>query len=251
MTEELWQRSTEVRELLEYLCAERHLFERKLQLLCCRFCQRKSQHLRVPEIKHLLSQAESLVEGRLSKIELREIRWQVLSRSSFRWNYGYDPDDPISAACYAVLEFAAWLVRGISGDDELYDFYEDHVSDDWRDVDGFPYPIRIARIIADAMDSDVERQEGWSYERDQQLLLVRCIFGNPFRPVMLDPRWLSSTVLDLARTIYDERVFERMPILADALMDAGCDSDEIINHCRGTGPHVRGCWVVDLILGKE
>ena len=81
--------------------------------------------------------------------------------------------------------------------------------------------------------------------------LIRDIFGNPFRPVTLDPRWLSSTVLDLARTIYDERLFERLPILADALMDAGCDSEEILNHCRSEGPHVRGCWVVDLVLGKE
>ncbi len=80
---------------------------------------------------------------------------------------------------------------------------------------------------------------------------LRDIFGNPFRPVTLDPRWLSSTVLDLARTIYDERVWERMPILADALMDASCDNEEILNHCRGEGPHVRGCWVVDLLLGKS
>jgi hypothetical protein len=80
---------------------------------------------------------------------------------------------------------------------------------------------------------------------------IRDIFGNPFRPVALDPRWLTSTVLDLARTIYEERVFERLSILADALMDAGCDTGEIINHCRGPGPHVRGCWVVDLLLGKE
>jgi hypothetical protein len=72
------------------------------------------------------------------------------------------------------------------------------------------------------------------------------IFGNPFRPIALDPRWQSSTVLDLARTIYDQRTFENMPILG-----AGCDSDEIIQHCQGPGPHVRGCWVVDFILGKS
>ncbi len=81
--------------------------------------------------------------------------------------------------------------------------------------------------------------------------LVRDIFGNPFRPVTLDPRWLTSTVLDLARIIYDERTFERMPILADALMDAGCDSEEILSHCRNGGPHVRGCWVIDLLLANE
>lgn len=68
--------------------------------------------------------------------------------------------------------------------------------------------------------------------------------------ISIDARWLSSTVLDLARTIYDERQFDRMPVLADALMDAGCDSEEIINHCRSEGLHVRGCWVVDQFLGK-
>ena len=79
--------------------------------------------------------------------------------------------------------------------------------------------------------------------------LVRDIFGNPFRPVTIDPRWLTSTVVDLASAIYEERAFDRMPILADALMDAGCDNEEIIAHCRSEGPHVRGCWVVDLLRG--
>ena len=65
-----------------------------------------------------------------------------------------------------------------------------------------------------------------------------------------DPAWLTSDVVALARGIYDERTFDRMPILADALQDAGCDSADILNHCRGAGPHVRGCWVVDLVLGK-
>jgi len=88
-------------------------------------------------------------------------------------------------------------------------------------------------------------------EQSNRCDLLRDIFGNPFRPVTPDPRWLTSTVIDLARTIYEERQWERMPILADALMDAGCDSEEVINHCRGPGPHVRGCFVVDLLLGKS
>ncbi|MCE9530059.1 MAG: hypothetical protein K8T89_02810 [Planctomycetes bacterium] len=72
----------------------------------------------------------------------------------------------------------------------------------------------------------------------------------PFRLVTLDPHWITLTVTDIAQAIYNDRAFDRMPILADALMDAGCDNDEIIHHCRGPGPHVRGCWVVDLLLGK-
>jgi hypothetical protein len=72
--------------------------------------------------------------------------------------------------------------------------------------------------------------------------------GSPPSP---DPRWQTSTVVDLATAIYNERAFDRMPILADALMNAGCDNDEIIAHCRDAGPHLRGCWVVDLLLGKR
>jgi hypothetical protein len=80
--------------------------------------------------------------------------------------------------------------------------------------------------------------------------LVRGIFGNPFRPIVLDPSWLTSTVVALARQMYESRDFSPMPILADALQDAGCDNPDVLAHCRGPGPHVRGCWVVDLVLGK-
>ena len=87
--------------------------------------------------------------------------------------------------------------------------------------------------------------------RVQATRLIRDIFGNPFRPVTFDPRWQSETVVALATGIYAERAFDRMPILADALEDAGCDHADILAHCRGDGPHVRGCWVVDLVLGKS
>jgi hypothetical protein len=81
--------------------------------------------------------------------------------------------------------------------------------------------------------------------------LCREVFGTPSRPVSLDPRWQTPTVLAIARGIYDDRAFDRLLVLADALLDAGCENPEILAHCRGDGPHVRGCWVVDLVLGKE
>jgi hypothetical protein len=92
-----------------------------------------------------------------------------------------------------------------------------------------------------------------TYPKDElsaQADLLREIFGNPFRPVAFDPRWRTADVVALAQAIYDDRAFDRMPILADALLDAGCDDEQVIGHCRGDGPHVRGCWVVDLVLGK-
>jgi hypothetical protein len=88
-------------------------------------------------------------------------------------------------------------------------------------------------------------------ERVSQAALMRCIFGNPFRPVAIDPRWRTADTVALARGIYEDRAFERLPLLADALMDAGCDDEQVIGHCRSGGPHVRGCWVVDLVLGRE
>lgn len=88
-------------------------------------------------------------------------------------------------------------------------------------------------------------------ERKAHVSLLRDIFGNPFRPITLDHSWLTSTVLALANGIYEKRAFDRMPILADALQDAGCDNENILNHCRQPGEHVRGCWVVDLLLGKS
>ncbi|MDB5310207.1 MAG: hypothetical protein JWO38_4409 [Gemmataceae bacterium] len=84
-----------------------------------------------------------------------------------------------------------------------------------------------------------------------QCRLIRDIFGNPFRPAAFEPAWQTSTVVSLARQMYEARDFGPIPILADALLDAGCDSQEVLDHCRGEGPHVRGCWVLDLILGRE
>jgi hypothetical protein len=80
--------------------------------------------------------------------------------------------------------------------------------------------------------------------------LLHDIFGNPFRPVAFDPAWRTDTVVSLAKGLYESRDFSAMPILADALQDAGCDCDDILNHCRDESlTHVRGCWVVDLVLG--
>jgi hypothetical protein len=91
-------------------------------------------------------------------------------------------------------------------------------------------------------------------ELRQQIPLLHDIFGNPFRP----PPSVSATVLrwgdgasaNLARSAYEESAFDRLPILADALEEAGCSNADILAHCRGPGPHVRGCWVLDLILDK-
>jgi hypothetical protein len=89
-----------------------------------------------------------------------------------------------------------------------------------------------------------------SDERQHLAALLRDVIGNPFRPPQPALAWNDGTVVRLAQTIYDQRAFDRLPILADALEEAGCTDPEILSHCRGSGLHVRGCWVVDLLLGK-
>jgi hypothetical protein len=83
--------------------------------------------------------------------------------------------------------------------------------------------------------------------------LLRDTVGNPFRPVVLSPAvlaWNAGTVYHIAQAIYEERAFDHLPILADDLEEAGCTNPDVLNHCRQPGLHIRGCWVVDLVLGK-
>jgi hypothetical protein len=111
------------------------------------------------------------------------------------------------------------------------------------------FALRVAMTAKDAQyacDGITRR-----VEEQAQTGVLRDIFGNPFRPVTLDPAWLTPKVKTIAQAIYNNRAFERMPELADALAEAGCSNQDILSHCRGPGPHVRGCWVVDLVLGKE
>jgi hypothetical protein len=92
----------------------------------------------------------------------------------------------------------------------------------------------------------------WQTAARVQADLLREIFGNPFRPLEFDPGWQTSTVMQLATGIYNDRRFDTMPILADALQDAGCDNTDILNHLRDSeAMHVRGCWALDLVLGKS
>jgi len=98
--------------------------------------------------------------------------------------------------------------------------------------------------------TDPAWQTSYYAAQQQQSALARDIFGNPFRPVTFAKSWRTERTVGLALRMYEERAFAAMPILADALEEAGCDNADILTHCREPGVHVRGCWVVDLVLGK-
>lgn len=86
--------------------------------------------------------------------------------------------------------------------------------------------------------------------RPRVAALLRCIFGDPFAPITFLPEWRTEAAVSLARGIYEDGAWERLPVLADALEDAGCDSAELLKHCREPGGHVKGCHVIDAILGQ-
>jgi hypothetical protein len=113
----------------------------------------------------------------------------------------------------------------------------------------------IIEKVLDVLDTlEIHTWGSYHSPPPAETALLRCLLGNPFRPAVGDPYWLAwnnGTLPALAQAIYDDRAFDRLPILADALEDAGCTNADLLDHCRGGGDHVRGCWVVDLILGKE
>jgi hypothetical protein len=91
-------------------------------------------------------------------------------------------------------------------------------------------------------------------EKARQAALLRDIFGNPFRPPLpIDAHWLTwndGAVPKQSQIIYDDRRFADLPLLADALEEAGCTNADILAHCRQVNEHERGCWVLQLLLGK-
>ncbi|MDY3554702.1 hypothetical protein R5W24_003831 [Gemmata sp. JC717] len=198
--------------------------QRKLRLLGCGVFRRLQESLFAPDWRQAITASEQFSDGQLSRQEfdraLARIRAQVEG-------FGSGPEG--SAEESASMQ----ITRGIAA-----------VANHPLDVDDITGAIFFAR----------QAEEAWAPRtppHGTQADLFRCIFGNPFRPTAFDITWCTGTVIALAEGIYAERAFDRLPILADALQDAGCDSDELLNHLRGKGPHVRGCWALDLVLGKS
>jgi hypothetical protein len=120
--------------------------------------------------------------------------------------------------------------------------------------------VRIQRDAAAAACYAVIPNELWGAvgyfwdlmpsEKGPHSAIIRDVFGNPFRSVTVEPALRMPEVIALAERIYDGRAFDRMPLLGDALEGAGCYNSDVLAHCRSQAEHVRGCWVVDTVLGK-
>jgi hypothetical protein len=123
----------------------------------------------------------------------------------------------------------------------------------WREVAAVEAAAQDSLLFA--VEACLRATHGYLPQADEerwQAAVLRDVFGNPFRPVEFDPVWRTDTAQTLARQMYELRDFGAMPILADALQDAGCETEDVLNHCRDASHlHVRGCWVLDAVLGRD
>ena len=211
--------------------------ERKARLFACACCRRIWSLLPAPESRRAVEVSEKLADGRArdgSRAKAHDAATQVARRVRA---YAEASAEAVSGRLLRSYRKTAAVMEWASR--TAYYAHEAAYTGAYH-----------AAGTADraAFDSGNRTKDA---ERAAQAALVRDIFSNPYRPVVLDSSWLTTDVLLLARSIYEEKAFDRMPILADALQDAGCTNDAVPNHCRDAKQvHVRGCWVVDLLLGK-
>jgi hypothetical protein len=216
MTESEWMEWTSSKHMLEFV--QGMTTKRKTRLFACACCRRFETSILDNRTKEFIGVVERFADGLLIPAEL---------------------DRAYNAACDATKDCG----------DELSDTIESLIA-----VCGeYDYQEPMHGVTAEGTAHLLIYCSpiGIPAERKAQAELLRDIIGNPFRPVAIDSAWRTSTVTNLAQGIYEEGTFERLPILADALEDAGCSDAAILDHLRGPGPHVRGCWVVDLLLGKS
>jgi hypothetical protein len=216
MTEQEWDSCTNPQKMLEFLRGKAG--DRKLRLFACGCCRRVWDRLTNPRSRAAVEVAERYADGQATEAERDEAERQAEDAHSEVWRW--PPMDADREAWWGALVWAYVATT------------RDLVSE--REVNAAPLSAAVSP--------------------GAQVALLRDIVGNPYRPQRAAQAWLTwngGTVRKLAQSIYDERQFSDMPILADALEEAGCDNAEVLQHLRSPGPHVRGCHVLDLILGRE
>jgi hypothetical protein len=239
MTEEDWLSCSDPGPMLEYVRGR--TTDRKMRLFACACCRRVWRLIIDARYRRVVEVAERHADGLAGEGERAEARAAGVQAGD-DWRQG--------AAGRSSME--SWLVlRAYRAASVTLE------ADIGRSAAACMLEAARAEGIEELMAQNRQQPGGDEFIRFLKRLMapylapLRCVMGNPFRPVRAEPAWLASTVVALARGIYEERAFERMVYLADALMDAGCENEEVLEHCRGPNNHVRGCWVVDAVLGRS
>jgi hypothetical protein len=226
MSEEEWLACVDPSRMLEFLKGKTN--ERKLRLFAVA-CFRSASHLALDGCGwEAVEVLEQRAEGSATVERIRRASTQA--RHAYHEIRAIARDEPAWARAFAYLV----LYRLLASSQAEYAALDSHSA---TNFDHSPAIESATRSEAAAA----------------RCQLVREVFGNPFRPAAVAPAWRTwnvGTVIQLAEMIYEKRAFVHLPVLADALEEAGCDNPAMLEHCRGGGEHVRGCWVIDLILGR-
>jgi hypothetical protein len=227
----------------------RRILERKRRLFACACCRSLWDSLRDVGRK-AAEVSERYADGMADEEELRAAHVAVRSSWPRSWPEGgawdgYPPEESIGTLAWPWRDERVWA--------------DGPGAEAARCIAAWVESVHVARRLAEAVKRASFLTEGavgaTGEEKCDELLRAWAhdLFEGYCFPVTLSPSWQSwnhATVVKLAQAIYDERAFDCLPILADALEDAGCTDELILGHCRGPRPHVRGCWVIDLLLGK-
>lgn len=260
MTEAEWLSGPDPYDLLEQ-CLICELTERRLRLFACACCRRLWHLLEDSRLCVAIEVAERYADSEATEQELEATRDMAAAfLENYVLQYWADTElitddtdiDSLSTEERDAIRMA--LERHRDGEDEkrwaVRHAAEAVVAAASRDGDdGKSYLHHAETVILETSQAQTH-YVGWHAERRLQANLLRDIFGNPYRLPSFNPRWKSRAVIDLARIIDSSRSFDRILALGDALEEAGCDSAEVLSHCRSDTGHVLGCWVVDAILGK-
>jgi hypothetical protein len=263
MTEKEWMECTDPMPMLEFLTEEAS--KRKCRLFGVAGCRRWWHLLDVHHCKKLVEVGVPLGCEDLESIPLESCRNAIemaeraadeqvpseelsaISQSAFAFQFPAE----YYCACFGSGPFDGELVA--SGEAAFAAHYAS-----WPDAAIFAGAAGVVWNTAQAAGFVLTKEfgppneAGMAAERRCQCDLLRDIFGNPMRPTGIKASWLTTNnVLSLAEFIYANRTFDQMPELADSLERAGCTNQDVLLHCRQQGNHVRGCWVVDKILGKQ
>lgn len=246
MTEAEWISCADPMRMLMFLQGK--VSERKLRLFAVACCRRIWHLLADERSRRMVEVAEQYADGLATISELFD-PWPPFSTGQMPSVLAGASDTKAEASARDAARLAAARHTSTTG----IGFF-------MRDVARYAAGAVAWRIVGTAKSAThaASWASAWNQteadEYKMQVRLLRDIFGNPFRPVKVAPKWIAwndRMVRRIAQSIYDERAFDRLPVLADALEEAGCGHEEILNHLRGTGPHVSGCWALDLVLGKE
>jgi hypothetical protein len=230
MTEAEWLACEGPYPMLEWLGDRMSV--RKLRLFACGCCRQVWTVLTDPRSRQAVELAERFADGRVHRDAFDEMYLTAMSARGDSWP---EPGSwtPQQIVGFHAAQAAAWCCAQAPA---------------WR---ASTEAVKAFRAFAQAKGTT---DDVVTLGRQAQAKLLRELVGNPFKLVPDVTRWLTwndGAVRKLAQAIYDDRRFGDLPVLADALEDAGCDNEDILNHCRNGGEHVRGCWVLDLLLGKE